>query len=72
MTIEILQEITDWGLVGAPTLTQHNGTYWVDKKHGLVAHQPPGGEKVTYEKPMRNFSKTKRKFKKIGEEDCLK
>lgn len=64
--IEILQEVTDW--VDSPSLNECNGTYWVCKKRGLVAFQPHNGEKVVFENPMRNFSKTRRKFKKIGVE----
>ena len=65
--VEILQEVTDW--VDNPSLNDSNGIYWVCKRQGLVAFQPPQGEKVVFEKPMRNFSKTRRKFKKIGVEN---
>ena len=61
--IEILQEVTNWDNA---TLNASNGIYWVCKKDGLVAFQPPQGEKIVFEKSMRNFSKTRRKFKKIG------
>lgn len=65
MNIEILQEVTDWN---DKSLNAHNGIYWVDKKHGLIAFQAPGKDKVTYSKPLRKFSKSRRKFKKLGEE----
>ena len=65
--IEVLQEVTDWG-PGQENLTAKNGIYWVQKKSGwLVAHQATGGEKRTFKQPMKKFSKSRRKFKKIGD-----
>lgn len=66
MTIEILQEITEWA---DKSFNSNNGIYWVDKKSGnLIAYKHPNGEKKTFKTPMKKFSKSRRKFKKLGVE----
>ena len=55
--IEILQEVTDWGEHDIP-----NGIYHVDKAGHLVQYN----DKV-FNKPLKQFSKSRRKFKKLGE-----
>jgi hypothetical protein len=55
--IEILQEITDWG--DAPVA---NGIYHVNSAGQLVQHND-----TVFKNPLKGFSKTRRKFKKIGE-----
>jgi hypothetical protein len=60
MVIEILQEVTDWG--DAPVF---NGIYHVDDKGQLVAYQAHNVLK-TFKNPIKNFSKARRKFEKIG------
>jgi hypothetical protein len=66
-TVEILQEVTNWE--NCPWMNKCNGIYWVEKKTGwLIAHQPIGKEKNLFKTPMKKFSKSRRKFKKIGEE----
>ena len=55
--IEILQEVTDWG--------KHkiaNGVYHVNGAGHLVQHN----DKV-FKNPLKQFSKSRRKFTKIGE-----
>lgn len=58
--IDVLQEVTDWGEHAIP-----NGIYHVNGAGTLVAHQAPGGELVRFAVPIKNFSKTRRKFKKL-------
>ena len=60
--IEILKEVTDWG---DHTIT--NGLYHVNGQVQLVAYQAPGSELKVFNKPMKQFSKSRRKFKKVGE-----
>jgi len=55
--IEILQEITDWGKYPVA-----NGVYHVNSAGQLVQHN----DKV-FKNPIKQFSKARRKFKKIGE-----
>jgi len=55
--IEILQEVTDWGEQNIP-----NGIYHVNKEGNLVQYN----DKV-FKNPLKQFSKARRKFKKIGE-----
>lgn len=59
--IEILQEITEWD---SPI---HNGIYHVNGAGQLVAYQSGKGILTTFKKPMKLFSKSRRKFKKLGE-----
>lgn len=62
MTIEILQEITDWGKYKV-----NNGIYHVNSAGKLVAFQPNADEPVQeLNVPSTQFSKARRKFKKIG------
>jgi len=55
--IEILQEITDWGKYPVA-----NGVYHVNSAGQLVQHN----DKV-FKNPIKQFSKARRKFTKIGE-----
>ena len=55
--IEILQETTDWG--DAPVA---NGIYHVNSAGHLVQHN----DKV-FKNPLKGFSKSRRKFVKVGE-----
>ena len=55
--IEILQEVTDWGKY--PVV---NGVYHVNSSGQLVQHN----DKV-FKNPIKQFSKSRRKFTKIGE-----
>tara|TARA_B100001146_G_C15976790_1_gene346563 strand:+ start:87 stop:383 length:297 start_codon:yes stop_codon:yes gene_type:complete len=55
--IEILQEVTDWG-----DLNISNGVYHVNSAGQLVQYN----DKV-FKNPIKNFSKSRRKFEKIGE-----
>jgi predicted nucleic acid-binding Zn finger protein len=57
--IEILQEITDWG--DTPVA---NGIYHVNSAGHLVQHND-----TVFKHPMKQFSKARRKFKKIGERE---
>jgi len=61
--IEILQETTDWGKYKV-----NNGIYHVNSAGKLVAFQPNEHAPVQHLKvPSTQFSKARRKFKKIGE-----
>ena len=55
--IEILQEVTDWGKYKVA-----NGVYHVNSAGHLVQHND-----TIYNTPIKQFSKARRKFKKIGE-----
>lgn len=57
--IDILQEVTDWG-----DLKIANGIYHVNGAGQLVQHN----DKV-FKNPLKGFSKSRRKFKKIGERE---
>ena len=61
--IDILQEVTDWGKYKV-----NNGVYHVNSAGKLVAYQPNIDAPVqTLNVPSTQFSKSRRKFKKIGE-----
>lgn len=61
--IEILQEVTDWGKYNV-----NNGIYHVNSAGKLVAYQPNADAELQVLKtPSSQFSKARRKFKKIGE-----
>ena len=60
--IEILQEVTDWG-----TENVSNGEYHVNALDQLYAYKAVGGDLKVFNKPMKQFSKSRRKFKKVGE-----
>lgn len=61
--IEILQEITDWG-----DLKVNNGVYHINGSGSLVAYQVNQDAEVQVLKtPSKQFSKSRRKFTKIGE-----
>jgi len=55
--IEILQEVTDWGKYNVA-----NGVYHVNSAGQLVQHND-----TVLKNPITQFSKARRKFKKIGE-----
>lgn len=57
IVIEILQEVTDWGKYKIA-----NGVYHVNSAGQLVQHND-----TVFKTPIKQFSKTRRKFKKIGE-----
>ena len=58
--IEVLQEITDWG-----DQSVSNGIYHVNDSGQLVAYQAPEGELKTFLNPIKQFSKSRRKFKTL-------
>lgn len=58
--IQMLQEVTEWE---EPV---YNGIYHVNGAGHLVAYENSHGL-TTFKLPMKRFSKTGRKFKKIGE-----
>ena len=58
--IEILQEVTEWN---TPI---YNGIYHVNAQGQLVAYENSEGLKE-FISPMKGFSKSRRKFVKIGE-----
>lgn len=62
MSIEILKEVTDW-----QDLKINNGFYHVNTAGHLIAHQPAGGKLKVFKNPLKNFSKTRRKFVKVGD-----
>ena len=57
--IEILKEVTDWG-----DLKIANGIYHVNGAGHLVQHND-----TVFKHPMKQFSKARRKFTKIGERE---
>jgi len=63
MLIKMLQEITVWD---TPI---YNGIYHMNGAGQCVAYQNSTGLK-TFNTPMKGFSKSKRKFKQIGEYDA--
>jgi hypothetical protein len=61
--IDILQEVTDWGKYKV-----NNGIYHVNGSGQLVAYQPNKDAEIqVLNIPSTQFSKARRKFKKIGE-----
>ena len=61
--IEILQETTDWGKYKV-----NNGVYHVNSAGKLVAYQTSqDAEVLVLKTPSNQFSKSRRKFVKIGE-----
>ena len=62
--IEVLRETT--GTVGDFTYPPH--VYYINKKSGrLVAFRPVGGKFIAYDGRGYSFSKSFRKFEKMGE-----
>lgn len=57
--IDILQEVTDWG-----DYSVANGIYHVNSAGQLVQHND-----TVFKNPLKGFSKTRRKFIKIGERE---
>lgn len=66
MSIEVLQEITDWGDLGI-----YNGIYYVNDKDQLIAYKGPDGKLKQFSKPMKRFSRSRRKFRKLETIDRL-
>lgn len=61
--IEILQEVTDWGKYKV-----NNGIYHINGAGKLIAYQPNKDSEVqVLNVPSNQFSKSRRKFVKIGE-----
>tara|TARA_B110000444_G_C18819906_1_gene587167 strand:- start:1433 stop:1753 length:321 start_codon:yes stop_codon:yes gene_type:complete len=61
--IQIMQETTDWG-----KLKVNNGIYHINGAGSLVAYQVNADAVVqVLKKPSKQFSKSRRKFVKIGE-----
>lgn len=61
--IQILQEVTDWGKYKV-----NNGVYHINSSGDLVAYQVNQDAKLQVLKtPSKQFSKSRRKFVKIGE-----
>ena len=61
--IDILQEVTDWGKYKV-----NNGVYHVNSAGKLVGYQVNQDSELQVLKvPSTQFSKARRKFKKIGE-----
>ena len=61
MAIDVLQEVTDWDLAYTP----HNGIYHVNGAGQLVAYQGADGVLKRFINPIKGFSKSRRKFKKL-------
>jgi len=61
--LEVLQEVTDW--------EYPNHTYLLDKEKGwLVGYRSvASGEIKIYKQPMKQFSKARRKFKKVVDKE---
>lgn len=68
VVLEVLQEVTDWSNA---TL---NHTYLVDKGRGwLLGYRNSINEQVMiFSQPMKQFSKTKRKFKKVVDAEMVR
>ena len=61
--IDILQEVTDWGKYPI-----NNGIYHVNGAGELVAYKPSDdAELKTFKNPLKQFSKSRRKFVKLGQ-----
>ena len=68
VVLEVLQEVTDWGNA---TL---NHTYLVDKGKGWVLgyRNAINNQIMIFSQPMKQFSKTKRKFKKVVDAELVR
>ena len=62
--ISIMQEVTQWSDSNVT-----NGIYHIDRNGHLVAYQSPDAELKVFSTPMKQFSKTRRKFVKVGSYD---
>jgi len=60
--IEILKEVTDWN-----DMKINNGFYHVNQAGHLIAHQAAGGKLKVFKNPLKQFSKSRRKFVKVGD-----
>jgi len=61
MTIEVLQEVTEW----QGDVAVANGIYHVNSQGHLVGYEPPGGEFKQFKNPLKRFSKARRRFRKL-------
>lgn len=61
--LQVFKEVTEWD---DPSLNEKNGTYWVNSAGNLVAFEPPGGPRKVFKNPLKGFSKSYRKFQKLG------
>ena len=59
MTVQILKEITDWPYA--------NHTYFVENNTKCIAYMKEGTKKTIWLKKPLFFSKSRRKFKVLGE-----
>jgi hypothetical protein len=61
--IDVLQEVTDWAHESV-----NNGIYHVNGAGHLVAYQPNESASLTvFKNPLKGFSKSRRKFKKLSQ-----
>ena len=60
--IQVLQEVTVWDNVNIS-----NGIYYVNAQTQLVAYKNTKGEYKEFKKPLKGFSKARRKFTLIEE-----
>jgi len=66
MKYEYLLEVTDWGEQKVP-----NHTYILDEKGHLAGYIPNGKtEEIWFKTPMKQWSKARRKFKKVLDKSC--
>lgn len=64
--MEYLQEVTDWG-----DTKVSNHTYIVNKQGQLAGYIKVGTtEEIWFKKPMKQWSKARRKFKKLVDKTC--
>ncbi len=64
--MEYLLEVTDWGQHKVP-----NHTYIVDGKGHLAGYIKQGTtEEIWFKTPMKQWSKARRKFKKVLDKSC--
>lgn len=61
--IQVLKEVTDWDVP--------NHTYYVNQKSKLVAYIKEGTEELIKLDVPLSFSKTHRRFKKLGHVDGI-
>ena len=62
LNLDILLEVTEW----SADYPVKNGTYAVDRDTGhLVAFRNARGDIKVFDRPMKQFSKSRRKFKKV-------
>ena len=68
VVLEVLQEVTDWSNASL------NHIYLVDKGKGwLLGYRNSINEQIMiFSQPMKQFSKTKRKFKKVVDAELVR